>query len=363
LDSEVFRRWYELRNPITTWRQIRAYAMEGWAEMSETLISLAKDADLIICGTTYQEIAANVAEAKAIPLAALHYFPIRANNHSLPFRIPNNLVQLLWATAEWMHWRLISPAYNEQRKVLGLPVSKIRAVRRIVERGTLEIQAYDTALFPGLEESWKGRRPFVGTLTLGLPTSVDDAVITWIASGPPPVYFGFGSMPLDEPSQSIEMFVEVCHKLGKRALVCTGPLQFQGNIPHKDVMIVTQTNHSEVFSRCCAIVHHGGSGTTAASVRAGVPMLVLWVGADQPIWAGRIKRLGVGTARRFSSTTRLTLQQDLTTILAHSYTLRAREMAQQMTPIQVSVNTTADLLEKFVDKHLSLMGSTRQLRA
>ena len=53
-------------------------------------------------------------------------------------------------------------------------------------------------------------------------------------------------------------------------------------------------NHAAVFPACRAVVHHGGAGTTAAGMRAAVPTLILWVGADQPVWATQVKRLKVG---------------------------------------------------------------------
>ena len=51
--------------------------------------------------------------------------------------------------------------------------------------------------FPGLAAEWAkwdGRRPFVGALTLELPTDADEEVASWIAAGTPPIYFGFGSI-------------------------------------------------------------------------------------------------------------------------------------------------------------------------
>jgi sterol 3beta-glucosyltransferase len=43
-----------------------------------------------------------------------------------------------------------------------------------------------------------------------------------------------------------------------------------------------------------AVVHHGGAGTTAAGLRAGVPSIVVPFFADQPFWADRVRKLGVG---------------------------------------------------------------------
>jgi UDP:flavonoid glycosyltransferase YjiC (YdhE family) len=85
-------------------------------------------------------------------------------------------------------------------------------------------------------------------------------------------------------------------------------------------------------------------------MRAGVPTLILWVTADQPIWAAQVKRLGVGSARRFSSTTTELLVAELRRILAPQYTARAREVAAQMTEPGESVTATADLLEDTASK-------------
>ena len=92
LEAEVFRDWWKLRNPATVLRQAREYVVDGWSEMSETLNAMAAGADLILTGTTYQEVAANVAEAQGIPLAALHYFPARANSKILPVPVPLSVV-------------------------------------------------------------------------------------------------------------------------------------------------------------------------------------------------------------------------------------------------------------------------------
>lgn len=346
LEAEVFHDWFKLRNPVKVLRQAREYLADGWADMSATLTRLATGADMILSGTTYQELAANVAEAHGVPFATLHYFPVRANNHILPVRLPLSLVEPLWSVAEWSHWRLLRPAYDAQRRALGLPHSRIRAVRRMVESGVLEIQAYDKVFFPGLEAQWGWKRPLVGTLTLQSATDFDDSVNSWIAAGRPPIYFGFGSMPVDRPAETVAMIANACRELGERALICSGALSLERTAATLDVMIVPSVNHAAVLPRCHAAVHHGGAGTTAASVRSGVPTLVLWIGADQPVWATQIRRLGVGTSRRFSATTRATLRHDLRTVLEPGCAARARQVASLMTPPGQSLTTTVALLEE-----------------
>jgi UDP:flavonoid glycosyltransferase YjiC (YdhE family) len=192
-----------------------------------------------------------------------------------------------------------------------------------------------------------GRWPFVGTLTMELTTDADDEVASWIAAGTPPIYFGFGSIPVESPADTVEMISAACAQLGERALVCSGGSDFS-DVPHFDhVKVVGAVNYAAIFPACRAVVHHGGAGTTAIGLRAGVPTLILWTAPDQSIWGAAVKRLEVGTARRFSTTTRESLVADLRRILAPHYVTRAREIATQMTKPAESVANAADLLENF----------------
>jgi UDP:flavonoid glycosyltransferase YjiC (YdhE family) len=262
--------------------------------------------------------------------------------------LPSGLVRSAWTVAEWVHWRALKEAEDAQRRELGLPKAKVRAVRRIVEGGALEIQAYDEVFFPGLVAEWGPGRPLVGTMTLALGTDIDDDVASWIAAGSPPIYFGFGSMPVQSPADAIAMITDVCADLGERALICTGVWDL-GEAPRADhVKLARTVNHAAVFPDCRAVVHHGGAGTTAAGVRAGVPTLVLWVGADQPFWGTQIERLKVGKSLRFSRVTRDSLLAALRSVLAPAYASGAREAAAQLTKPAASVSTTADLLEEAV---------------
>src|SRR6516165_4575085 len=61
LDSDVFRNFWKVQNPLTALRQGKEYVTSGWTEMAQTVKAMAADADLILTGTTYQEVAANVA--------------------------------------------------------------------------------------------------------------------------------------------------------------------------------------------------------------------------------------------------------------------------------------------------------------
>ena len=252
--------------------------------------------------------------------------------------------------SEYLGWPMMKGLDDAQRRELGLPKATGPSPWRITERGSLEIQAYDEVCFPGLASEWAkfdGRRPFVGALTMELPTDADDEVASWIAAGTAPICFGFGSMPVESAADTLAMVSAACAQLGERALVCSGSSDFS-NVPHFDnVKVVGTMNYAAAFPACRAVVHHGGAGTTAASLRAGVPTLILSTDLDQTLWGARVKRLKVGTARRFSATTEKSLVADLRTILAPQYVARAREIATQMTKPAESVAAAADLLENF----------------
>jgi vancomycin aglycone glucosyltransferase len=314
----------KIRNPISVVPEVLEHVTQVKAEKGATLTTLANGADQILAGFNEQGLAANVAEYYGIPLAALHLFPER-----------------IWSSG-WLFSRITKEAEDTQRRALGLR----EATGPPME--SLEIQAYDELCLPGLAAEWvesNGRRPFVGALTLELPTDADEEVLSWIAAGTPPIYFGLGSTPIASPTEVGATIGAACAQIGERLLICAGPNDFT-HIPHVEhVKVVSAVNHATVFPSCRAVVHHGGAGTTAAGLRAGVPTLILWNGLDQPVWAAAVKQLGVGSGRCFTETTVESLVADLSSILAPRCATQAREVATRMSKPAESVSSAADLLE------------------
>lgn len=337
------------QNPLNLAQAGKELFVEGWAEMGATLADLAEGADLLMTGQTYHGVVANVAEYHDIPMAALHHFPMHVNGQvgipSVP--LPGTVVR----TVAKASWRLYSyttgDADRTQRRELGLPSTSVPALQRIVSRGAPEIQAYDPALFPGIAQEWKVRRPFVGALSMRLHTEPNAELDDWIAAGSPPIYFGFGSTPVQSPAETVEMIADVCAELGERALVYA-PAGATLAVQPEHVKLVGLVDYSTVLPRCRAVVHHGGAGTTAAGLRAGMPTFILWDVADQPIWAAAVQRVKVGTAKRFAHVNRKSLLRGVKTILQPEYAARAREISTRMSDPADAVATAADLLEEAV---------------
>jgi UDP:flavonoid glycosyltransferase YjiC (YdhE family) len=344
-----FRTPWRLRRLIRSRVAIAGPLLRGWQDMSTTLMALADGADLIFTGINFEDAAANVAEHHGIPLATLHYFPLRPNGRVLPM-LPARLGRAVVSAFWWVSWRGTKAVEDTQRRELGLPPSAGSAPRRITDAGSLEVQGYDAACFPGLADEWAAhdrRRPFVGTLTLELGGDTDADIDAWIGAGSAPIFFGFGSIPVESPAETIAMIAAACARLGERALIGAAGSDF-ADAPRFDHVLVAGTmNYATVFPACRAVVHHGGSGTTPIAMRAGVPQVILYWDLVHAIYGAAVRRLGVGTARRFSTATEETLVADLRRILAPACADRARALATQLTEPAKAAAAAADLLEDF----------------
>lgn len=338
---------WKVRKMIRARGEIAGPLLQGWQEMSTTLMSLAEGADLLLTGINFEDAAANVADFHGIPLATLHYFPLRPNAQVLPFLPPplgRAVVRAFW----WLSWRGTKKVEDAQRRELDLSNATGSAPRRISQGGALEIQAYDAACFPGLAADWAkwgDQRPFVGTLTLELPTDADEEVSAWIAAGTPPIFFGFGSIPVESPADTIAMIAATCSRLGERALIGAAGTDFPNAGQFEHVKVVGTLNYATVFPACRAVVHHGGSSTTPIVMRAGVPQLILYWDMVHAVYGAAVKRLRVGAARRFSTATEESLEADLRTILSPRYVSRAQELATHITAAAQSAAAAADRVE------------------
>ena len=98
------------------------------------------------------------------------------------------------------------------------------------------------------------------------------------------------------PQQLAEVALQALASSGQRGLLLTGWGGLRPKSAPDNVFVVDSAPHSWLFPRMAAVVHHGGAGTTAEGLRAGVPSVIVPFVLDQPFWGARIKALGVGPA-------------------------------------------------------------------
>ena len=123
-----------------------------------------------------------------------------------------------------------------------------------------------------------------------------DDLQAFLQAGDPPVYIGFGSV--GDPQTKAEttaLALDALQRTGRRGILASG---WQGMAENPDipgtVYLLESAPHSWLFPRMAVVVHHGGAGTTAAGLRAGVPSVIIPHGNDQFAWGRRVQELGVG---------------------------------------------------------------------
>ena len=122
-------------------------------------------------------------------------------------------------------------------------------------------------------------------------------LLKFLESGPAPVYVGFGSVGNSKTAeQTTALVIETLKRSGQRGVLATGwsGMSMRKDLP-ENIFMLESAPHSWLFPRMAAVVHHGGAGTTAAGLRAGVPAVVVPSGNDQPAWGRRVYELGVGS--------------------------------------------------------------------
>lgn len=117
----------------------------------------------------------------------------------------------------------------------------------------------------------------------------------FLEEGPPPVYFGFGSMAACDPERLTNIVVQAVQEAGVRGIMATGWGGLKSVELSKIIHPIDQAPHAWLFPRMAAIVHHGGAGTTAAALRAGKPSIIVPFFGDQPFWGQCVHSLGVGS--------------------------------------------------------------------
>jgi sterol 3beta-glucosyltransferase len=122
----------------------------------------------------------------------------------------------------------------------------------------------------------------------------DSELLDFIKAGTPPVYIGFGSMPSWEPKKLTKVVIEAVRRAKVRAILAIG----WGGLKEIDLPdfmhIINEAPHDALFKHVGAVVHHGGAGTTAAGLRAGLPTLICHSAFDQPYWGRQIYAIGCG---------------------------------------------------------------------
>jgi sterol 3beta-glucosyltransferase len=254
---------------------------------------------------------------------------------NLPLRGLNRATFALFRVlAGRMHTKTLA----EFRKTLGLPQRSGTVVSRAAELDVPVLQLWSQHLLPHQSDA-----P-AKTVTTGfqrLPQNVRDRLgekappedlVRWLDAGPPPVYVGFGSMPVPSLIRFAEDILEIGRSIDVRFALSPGWNEIESvrHLQCDGLHLVPPIDHGWLFQRCVAAVHHGGAGTTAASLEAGIPTVVCSFFADQPFWGVRVERLGVGAHLPWVKMNTQSLRNAVETALTDDVRRRAREIGAKL---------------------------------
>ncbi|MFD1326083.1 glycosyltransferase, partial [Micromonospora sonneratiae] len=225
-----------------------------------------------------------------LTLPSPHRPPLAYPGRPFPPEVTDNRV--LWDLDAQSNNVLFGAALNTNRASIGLP--PVDNVRDYVI-GDQPWLATDPIL-----DQWLEPADFdvvqTGAWILPDERPLPAELVTFLEAGTPPVYVGFGSMPMRAATDVARVAIEAIRAQGRRAVVARGWADLDLIDDRDDCFVVGEVNQQALFGRVAAVVHHGGQGTTMTAARAGAPQVVVPQAADQPYWAGRVAGLGIGAA-------------------------------------------------------------------
>lgn len=294
-------------HPRKGFKVIARAALEWTPELYRRLDEHVVDGQTVVVGSTLALAARLLAEKRDIPHATVHLSPsiIRSairppvmGDPALPDWLPPAVVRGVWYLVDrWLVDPIVCPELNRIRAGLGLaPVERV--FDEWIHRSALVVGMFPSWFAPP-QPDWPRQVRLAGfTFFDGAGSApLDPAVETFLDDGPPPVVFTSGTAVARE-RRFFEASVEACRLSGRRGLLLTRyPEQVPDELP-PGVRHVAYAPFSEVFGRAAAVVHHGGIGTAAQALRAGVPQIVRPLAFDQFDNAHHLKRLGVARVIR-----------------------------------------------------------------
>ena len=268
-------------------------------QAAHATLEASAEADLLLMNGS-APFGYDIAEARGIPSAGLYNQPMTPTGAFPPI--------VLHSARSWgargnrllgeLGLRSMIPFHRagaELRRELGLPPRSVGATAaRQAAEGWPILHGYSPAVLPRPAD-WRPGLDVVGYWWPETgPWEPPAELAEFLAAGPPPVLVGFGSMAGGHGARLLPLVVGALRAAGVRGIVQAGRagLGVTGAGTDPDVLAVGDVPHAWLLPRVAAVVHHAGSGTTGATLRAGVPSVPAPVFADQPLWSKRLVELG-----------------------------------------------------------------------
>jgi sterol 3beta-glucosyltransferase len=286
--------------PMRTARTVLKFAAPIAAELYSGALAACRDADAIIHSLLLTSTGHQIAAEQGIPdfsaLVFAFFAPTAAFPNPLfpPFPLGSRYNLESHIQFDRVFWRgnrlafeLIRRTHPEVPELVDWPF------QNGIQQKTPLLYGFSPHIIP-VPDEWGQDVHVTGYWFLDAPPGwqPEPGLVAFLEAGPPPVYIGFGSVISRETHQLTQIALEALERSGQRGVLSTGwgGLSME-NLP-AHVYPIKSAPFDWLFPRMAVTVHHGGMGTTAASLRAGVPPVIVPFMADQPFWGRRIHQLG-----------------------------------------------------------------------
>ena len=260
--------------------------------------------DLIIGGLGGIFVGLALSEKLGIPFVPAYLYPFTPTREfpsvlsPLPQnRLPSWANSLSHRLAQQMMWQTFRAADNKARsQVLQLaPASFWGPFASLQQQKQTILYGYSQQVIP-IPKDWDDFIHVTGYWFLEPSAGWEPPIelVNFLQSGPPPVYIGFGSMVNSKPEETADLVLQTLARTGQRGVLSSGWGGLKKDELPETVFMIGSMPHNWLFPKMAAVVHHGGVGTTAAGLWAGIPAIVTPYFGDQPFWGQRVYALGVG---------------------------------------------------------------------
>jgi UDP:flavonoid glycosyltransferase YjiC (YdhE family) len=299
-------------------------------------------------------------EKLGVPMVSAHIAPWLIRSISRPHQeaiggalvrrlpVPALRAGIFWIADRWFADPAVRPEVDRFRAELGLR-PQTRLYHRWIHSPQCVIGLFPPWLVDPLPEDWPPVKctgfPFFDAGDGGMPKELE----VFLDAGEPPLVFSPGST-VPHVRFFYEAAVEACVRLKRRGLLLT---RYPELVPQKLPEAVRHfafVPHSLVMPRAAALISHGGAGTIAQGLRAGIPQVIMPITFDQPDNAFRLAKLGVARTlppRRFNAET---LTRALAALLKCDDTRRKCKALAASLVSDDPVKETCDQLEEFADR-------------
>jgi sterol 3beta-glucosyltransferase len=303
METEEMRKLLEKGNFLVINAHSSKLAKEATQAWAKTGLENCQDAELLISGVGGLYVAFGLSEKFNIPLLQAYVFPFSPTKEFPAAMVPKSVANFGGGAKRLSHqafrqimWQSSRAADTLMRKnVLNLPTAPFMGPYASARFNQLPaVYGFSPSVIPQPAD-WKDAKVtgywFLDEEdTWTPPQSLTD----FLQNGPAPLYIGFGSMGSRKPQETANLVLEALAKTKQRAILLSGWSGMKSDNVPDSVFLVDSVPHSWLFPKVAGVVHHGGVGTTAAGLRAGVPTAIIPFFGDQPFWGARIAELGVG---------------------------------------------------------------------